>query len=98
MNSSTYINQILSLEQKGKSKVPVDLKLVNGNILLRSFHILEFDESKMIIKGLTQQEEYSYPREGRVPQYCYLMISEIKEIYCTDLELVEHSSGEKVSI
>jgi hypothetical protein len=51
----------------------------------------------MIIKGLTQQEEYSYPREGRVPQYCYLMISEIKEIYCTDLEL-EHSSGEKVSI
>jgi hypothetical protein len=26
------------------------------------------------------------------------MISEIKEIYCTDLELVEHSSGEKVSI
>jgi hypothetical protein len=97
MNSATYIKQVLSLEQKGKSKLPVDLKLVNGNILLRSFHILEFDESKMNIKGLTQQEEYSYPREGRAPEYCHLNLNEIREIYCTDLEL-EHSSDRKVLI
>jgi hypothetical protein len=97
MNSATYINQVLSLEQKVKSKIPVDLKLVNGNILLRSFHVLEFDESKMMIKGLTQQEEYSYPREGRSPAFCYFNINEIKELYCTELEL-EHSSAEKVSV
>jgi hypothetical protein len=97
MNSATYIKQVLTLQAKGKNKVPVDLKLVNGNILLRSFHILEFDESKMKIKGLTQQEEYSYPREGRNPEFCYLDINEIKEVYSTDLEL-EHSSGERVSL
>jgi hypothetical protein len=97
MNSATYIKQVLSLGQKGKNKIPVDLRLVNGNILLRSFHLLELDENKMMIKGLTQQEEYSYPREGREPQYCFFHINEIKEIYCTELEL-EHSSGEKVSI
>jgi hypothetical protein len=97
MNSATYIKQVLALEQKGKNKVPVDLKLVNGNILLRSFHVLVFDETNMMIKGLTQQEEYSYPREEREPQYCFFNINDIKEIYCTELEL-EHSSGEKVSV
>ena len=97
MNSATYIKNVLTLIEKGKSKVPVDLKLTNGNILLRSFHILELDEEKMILKGLTQQEEYCHVREGRDPEYCFLNLSEVKEIYCLDLEL-EHYSEQKVLV
>jgi hypothetical protein len=87
MESINYIREIVAEQERTKRKVPVDIRMVNGNILLRSFHILEFDERENLVKGLTQQEEYSYPREGRSPEYCYLFIHEIKEITDGDIEL-----------
>jgi hypothetical protein len=72
--------KFLLYEQNSKNtKTPVDLILNNGNICLRSFHLIDFDESTGTIKGLTQQEEYSYVREFREPAYCYFSLEEIKE-------------------
>ena len=64
---------------------PVDITLVNGNILLRAFRIIEFEENK--IKGITWKEEYSAPREQREEVYCYFDLEEIASLNCFDLRI-----------
>jgi hypothetical protein len=83
----SIVNQILVHQEEIKNKVHVDIRLFNGNILLRSFHIVKINAAKRIIKGLTAEEEYAHPREGREPQYCVLKFSEIRELNCPELEL-----------
>jgi hypothetical protein len=67
--------------------IPVDIKIANGNILLRSFHIQELDKKNNYIKGITLQEQYIHIREERPPIYCIFQIHEIKELYCSELDL-----------
>lgn len=57
----------------------LDLVLKNGNIVLRAFQVIEFNDQSNMLKGLTQQEAYSFLREDRPAVYCLLPISEIKE-------------------
>ncbi|HXA02883.1 MAG TPA: hypothetical protein VNW99_12890, partial [Cytophagaceae bacterium] len=78
----SIVNQILVQQEEINHKLLVDIKLFNGNILLRSFHIIDLDSTKGIIKGLTAQEEYAHAREGKEPEYCVLGVSEIKELNC----------------
>jgi len=63
-----------------RSKASIDLVLKNGNILLRNFHIVEVDEIRNLLKGITMQEQYSSLKEKRTPVYCHFRIDEIKEI------------------
>ena len=74
------IENLLDEQNSKNTKIPVDLILSNGNISLKSFHVIDFDRNTGMIKGLTQQEEYSYVREYRDPVYCYFAIDEIKEM------------------
>ena len=83
----SIVKEILAQQEEIKHKLFVDIRLSNGNILLRSFHIVEMNTAKGIIKGLTAEEEYAHAREGRKPQYCILKVSEIKELNCPELEL-----------
>ena len=62
---------------------PVDITLVNGNILLRAFRIIDFKEDK--IKGITWKEEYCAPREDRKEVYSYFRLGEIAGLSCFDL-------------
>jgi hypothetical protein len=68
------------------SIIPVDVKISNGNIILRSFHIHRHDEFNKVIEGITFQEEYIHTREERAPIYCTLKLSDIKELYCEELD------------
>lgn len=70
---------------KGQWYYPVDISMLNGNIMLRAFRIHSIEENK--IKGLTWKEEYSAPRESRAPIFCYLAFDEIASLSCHDLEL-----------
>ncbi|TAH26614.1 MAG: hypothetical protein EAZ07_03925 [Cytophagales bacterium] len=79
MNLQERINFILS-QKSHSSFVSIDMVLKNGNITLRAFQLISYDIKSETIKGLTQQEAYSYTRENRVPSYCKLKLSEIKEI------------------
>ncbi len=85
------IERILSEQQhkvtiiSGKIYFPVDISLTNGNILLRSFRVMELEGSE--IKGLTWQEEYSAPRENREPVYTYFDIDEIAALHCRELDI-----------
>lgn len=89
METGSYIHSVVELqEKKNGRKVPVDILLANGNILLRSFHILSFDETKGEIKGLTMQEEYFHLKENRPPVYCRIKVDEIKEISMAECEPV----------
>ncbi|MFL5729875.1 MAG: hypothetical protein ACJ75J_10350 [Cytophagaceae bacterium] len=85
------VNQILAQQEDINHKLLVDIRLFNGNILLRSFHITDLDPHGERIYGLTAQEEYSHAREGREPEYCILRFSEIKELNCPELELQYHA-------
>jgi hypothetical protein len=67
------------------SKASVDVVLKNGNILLRNFHIVEFDEIKSLLKGITMQEQYTSLKENRNPVYCFFRIDEIKEIEIAEM-------------
>ena len=87
----SIINQILAQQEEINHKLLVDIRLFNGNILLKCFHIIEVNSAKGIIKGLTAQEEYSHAREGREPEYCRLRFSDIKELNCLELELQYHA-------
>ncbi|HVD96622.1 MAG TPA: hypothetical protein VNB90_00365 [Cytophagaceae bacterium] len=69
----------------GKLYYPVDISLINGNILLRSFRILDLDKNK--ITGITWKEEYSAPRESREPVYSYFDLDEIATLTCEDLNI-----------
>lgn len=73
-------DSIKFLFKSASAPCTIDLVLKNGNIVLRSFQVLEIDEHSNIIKGLTQQEAYSFVRENRDPVYCTLPLVEIKEI------------------
>ena len=81
----------LILEEQNSRKpfkaIPVDIKINNGNILLRSFRIMELDKNNNTIKGLTYQEEYIHIREGREAAYCILQLEEIKELFCWYLDV-----------
>lgn len=74
------IEFLLNEQNSKNTKIPVDLILTNGNISLKSFHIIDFNHQNFTIKGLTQQEEYSYVREYREPVYCYFSLNEIREL------------------
>lgn len=62
---------------------PVDLCLVNGNILLRKFRIISFKGTT--IKGITWKEEYSAPRENREEVFSFFELDEIASLECFDL-------------
>jgi hypothetical protein len=83
----SIVNQILAQQEESSHKLLVDIRLFNGNILLRSFHILGLDSGSEMITGITAQEEYAHAKEGRDPQYCVLEFSEIKELSCPELDL-----------
>ena len=81
-----FVEKIVN-EQKDKVSTfgkplyyPVDLTLVNGNILLRAFRIIDIDGSK--IKGITWKEEYCAPRESRKEVYSYFDLDEIAGLSC----------------
>ena len=74
---------LLEIVKKQKSKrhhIALDINLHNGNILLKSFRLYEFDKATNIIKGMTMHEEYAYLREGREPIFAYFNLSEIKQL------------------
>ena len=84
-----FVEKIVE-EQKNKQSTfgeplycPVDLTLVNGNILLRAFRIIDIEGSK--IKGITWKEEYCAPREARKEVYSYFELDEIAALSCFDL-------------
>lgn len=81
------IRQVLKVQTKRNRKVAVDIVISNGNILLRSFRILELDIKNGKIKGLTRQEEYIAIREQRESIYCTLKLDEIKELSVLELGL-----------
>jgi hypothetical protein len=84
----THLIETVLVEQSNHFKpIAVDITIANGNILLRSFHLVSLDRENNVIKGLTQQEEYSYSREGRKPVYCFLKLEDIKRFSCVDLGL-----------
>lgn len=87
MNLGEIIEIVLKEQSNHYRPIPVDITILNGNILLRSFHIYDLNLSKNSVKGLTQQEEYAHAREDRDPVYCYLKLDEIKELSCPDLGL-----------
>jgi len=88
MELSKMIELILKEQRQSfPSIIPVDIKIANGNIILRSFHLHRFDEQNNIIEGITFQEEYIHAREERSPIYCTLKLSDIKELYCEAMDL-----------
>ncbi len=74
------LRQIVDSQKTRSFKIPVDIILANGNILLKGFRILEFDDHVGKIKGLTMLEDYSHAREGREPVFCQFALQEIKDI------------------
>lgn len=91
MQLSTIINEILKEQKDSFTPFYADIVLLNGNIQIRALHIVEFDPHTKILKGITSAEEYRYPREEREPEYCYLKLSEIKELNCPYLDLRYYS-------
>ncbi len=81
------IDLILAEQGNFFRPILVDIKITNGNILLRSFHIYELDKKNSCIKGLTLQEGYVHPREERDPIFSYFNLNEIKELYCAALNI-----------
>lgn len=80
MELKLQVQQIIEGQRKDNKKLPVDLCLVNGNIILKSFHITDFDNVSGIITGLTMFEEYASLKENRSPVYCSFKIDEIKSL------------------
>ena len=69
----------------GELYYPVDINLVNGNILLRAFRIISLEGDT--IKGITWKEEYSAPRENREQVFSYFDLEEIAALTCLDLSI-----------
>jgi len=90
------IQNILKEQSDRFHKMAVDIKIINGNILLRAFRIYDVDWKTGILKGLTFQEEYAYARENRDPVYCILKLDEIKELSAPELGL-EYSVDGKMA-
>ena len=78
----------------GSFTIPVDIWLTNGNILLRSFRIIELKKNRL--KGITRFEEYSAPRENRTSRYSYFELDEIETLECFDLD-IRYSKTDLVS-
>jgi hypothetical protein len=76
------------LEQKNSFRpILVDIKIANGNILLRSFHITELDKNNNSFIGMTYQESYVHSREDRDPILSHFYLNEIKELFCSELNI-----------
>ena len=76
-------SKLVDVVKKQKTKrhnTALDINLLNGNILLKSFKLYDFDQSTGVIKGMTMQEEYAYLREDREPIFAYFNLSEIKNL------------------
>ncbi|WP_018341478.1 hypothetical protein [Cytophaga aurantiaca] len=72
--------EILKKQKSKRHHIALDIHLHNGNILLKSFRLYDFDKTTDVIKGMTMHEEYAYLREGRDPVYAYFNITEIKQL------------------
>ena len=72
--------EILKKQKTKRHHIALDINLYNGNILLKSFRLYDFDKSKDVIKGMTMHEEYAYLREGREPIFAYFNLNEIKQL------------------
>ncbi|HEY8399984.1 MAG TPA: hypothetical protein VIK89_01910 [Cytophagaceae bacterium] len=88
MSFGKLIQSIISQQEETRKSVPVDLTLKNGNILLRSFKIREFDAENEVLTGITLQEEYVHVREGREPVLCSFKLSELKDLEVADWRIV----------
>jgi hypothetical protein len=93
MKPSLILQLVLKEQNESFRRIPLDIQITNGNILLRSFRLYEVDWNTGIIKGLTFQEEYAHARENREPVFCYLRLDEIKELSAPELGL-EYSDNE----
>ncbi|MCS6822934.1 MAG: hypothetical protein NZ529_01470 [Cytophagaceae bacterium] len=86
-----YVQLIVELQNKqpailpARKFIPVDITLFNGNITLKSFVIINISGRR--ITGLTQQEQYTAPRENREPVYSSFGLDEIKCLYCAELDI-----------
>lgn len=80
-----HILHVLKKQKAKKKHIPVDLVMINGNILLSQFRLYEYNRKNKQLKGLTHREEYSYLREEREPVFCYLYLNEVSNLYCPDL-------------
>ncbi|ABG61046.1 hypothetical protein [Cytophaga hutchinsonii] len=83
MTQSEIKVKLLDIVKKQETKmhhIALDITLLNGNILLKSFRLFEFDIHSNELKGMTMQEEYSYIREEREPVYAHFNLEEVKEL------------------
>jgi hypothetical protein len=79
------LRDILDSQRRKSFRITVDIVLNNGNILLKGFRIIEFDDRQGNIKGLTMLEEYAHTREGREPVFCQFALNDIKDMYQSEL-------------
>lgn len=83
MTQSEIKDKLADIIKKQETKmhhIALDITLQNGNILLKSFRLFEFDVKTNQIKGMTMQEEYTYIREEREPIYAYFSLRDIKQL------------------
>jgi hypothetical protein len=83
MQQADIKSTLLEIVKKQKTKrhhIALDIHLHNGNILLKSFRLYDFDKATDVLKGMTMTEEYAYLREGREPVFAYFKLNEIKEL------------------
>ncbi|WP_299249755.1 hypothetical protein [uncultured Cytophaga sp.] len=78
------IKDILKKQKHKKQQTVVDVLLYNGNLMLKSFRIYEYNVSTCLIKGMTMHEEYAYLRENRKPIFAYFHLDEINTIEITN--------------
>lgn len=90
------IETVLKEQNNRFQKIATDIKITNGNILLRAFRIYDIDWNEGILKGLTFQEEYAHARENRDPVFCFLKLNEIKEFIVPELGLEYSTEGNLV--
>lgn len=87
MENIRMIERILSLQKKRKRRVPVDIILKNGNLMIRSFQLIRFDLPNRELEGMTRLEAYSSLREQRDPVICRLNLNEIKQLILSEEDL-----------
>lgn len=83
MQESDIKSKLIEIFKKQKTKrhhIALDILLHNGNILLKSFRLYDFDKTAAVIKGMTMHEEYAHLRENREPVYAYFNMTEIKHL------------------
>lgn len=83
MEQSDIKSKLVEILKKQEAKlhhIALDINLHNGNIVLKSFRLYDFDASTNTVKGMTMQEEYSYLREEREPVFAYFNLKEIKQL------------------